>query len=87
MTLHIVRTDVLLWSLGGFAEPPKDLSLADRYLSAPLRHRLAELVRTNQRVPHGEVKQLADRYGYDRNRLIAIVHFARKRGVPHYWDE
>jgi hypothetical protein len=78
-TLHVVRIDILLHALGGFAEPPVDMPRANglpKRLSISI-DRLAALPPT----PHGALVLLAERFGRSRSAIGVHVHRTRRLGI------
>lgn len=82
--MHVIRTDVLLWALGGFAEPPAE---AGRFRALPtgLAREVAEIAR-RRRAQDNEIVDLAERWNWSRNSLSALISYARTghRRVPEY---
>ena len=75
--LHIVRTDVLLWALAGFAEP----GTMDR------DWRIAVIKGfTGHRWPYGSVIVLAGYLGISRNYLSVAIHRMRVGRQPKAWS-
>lgn len=81
--LHVIRTDVLLWALGGFAEPEtterhRRIALVKGYAAAP-KHSW----------PHGTCKALASALGAtsERGSFSVWVCMIRKGTAPPSWPD
>lgn len=84
--LHVVSTDVLLWTLGGFAEPSEEMP-HDKFLPVAYVRELKRLA-LKPRCSRGEVKEIAERYGRSHNSAIAAISFRRRNTRPsRWWDE
>lgn len=70
--LHLIRRDVLLWALGGFAEGPEE----DPFIAAMRRQMTAE-----GRFAYGTATELGARYGLTAKNARLRIHRARKRGL------
>ena len=87
MTLHVVKTDVLLWVLGGFAEPPVE---PENPIALPLAYvrEIKKLVECGRRLRRGEVQALAERYGGSSTSISSLVSkYRRLRQMPSYWQD
>lgn len=84
-SVHLIRTDVLLLSLGGFAEPPREMP-NDRFLPVGYVRELKRLAE-KRRCSHGEVKELADRYGRPVGAATTAIYYQRRNNAPGWWDE
>ena len=80
--LHVVRKDVLLHNLGGFAEPPVDMP--PRYFSEA---EWAEIERIAAKPPGqaaADIKALAYRCGRPAKTISVHVSNLRRHGPPLY---
>jgi len=82
--LHIVRTDVLLWTLGGFAEPPKKAQ-GRTTIEPKLLDELRQ-VASRSKARHGELTNLARRFDRSNETLRVFVWKIRHGIEPRYWS-
>jgi len=83
--LHVVRTDVLLFALGGFGEELQRDSrtrLYSDYQIAVIRKFLTEFP---TRTPYYELRKLSEKVNVSRKSLMSQICRYRKRGLPQYW--
>lgn len=84
ITIHRVRTNVLLWALGGFADDRSLLSTSpftDEQLG-----RLLEVAK-KPRAAMGELKALVALWERDQRVVITIVHRLRAGWRPRRWAD
>lgn len=91
MTLHVTRTDTLLWVLGGFAAPPIEMSHGTAMPLAYVRE-LRKLVERGGRLRYGEAVSLGARFGRPPSSirtLLSTYRTARSNGrqMPAYWRD
>jgi hypothetical protein len=81
ITLHVIRKDVLLLALGGFAEQQEssDLRAIPEWVG---RHILQ--IAAKPRAALGEVSELAERSGRSVKSLKVMISRARRGYVPEY---
>lgn len=81
--LDVVRLDVLLHCLGGFAEPPQDPPMVHA-LPEKLWRQL-EALAALPKYPYGSVTLLAERWGRRPKALHVQIHYIRRHGYrPQY---
>ena len=84
--LHVVGTDVLLWALGGFAEPSEEMPYA-RFLPVGYVRELKRLA-LKPRCSNMEVKELAERYDRSYSGAVSAICFRRRNTrLSRWWDE
>lgn len=80
--LHVVRTDVLLWALGGFEESQE----APFPGAIPYEARQAILAASRQpKVPYGYRKTLSERYGVPEGSIGVFLARCRNGTIAKYW--
>lgn len=85
MSLHIIKTDMLLATLGGFADAPP----GGMQVNAVPMWVWDEIIRLSRqaRVASGELNNLAERSGRSYDNLLVRVHQARRGKLPGYLRE
>jgi hypothetical protein len=82
-TLHIIRMDMLLFALGGFANEPNSHNLGRRRYTQADRNLVAEFYRQHSLddgpLQYGQAKRLATLLNRDYNSLRANVCRMRRR--------
>lgn len=94
MTLHIVRTDILLWALGGFGDGKaafrdEEVHWHRRFSDDQVRaiRELAARVPApgHRRLDYGIYQRIGTKTGIAAATLRVMVCRARKGDVPKYW--
>jgi hypothetical protein len=84
-TLHTMRIDVLLWSLGGFDESPYQ---PDSYYSKgfpePVLRKMMDIA-LRHRADYGEIRLLAESCGKSRLCISSTITRIRDGYRPGYW--
>jgi hypothetical protein len=83
VSIHVVRIDVLLWSLGGFSEPPEE-SCNPQALSVNVVNKIRELS-SGDRILYGRRKAIAADLGISPGSLSVLLSRARHGIEPAYW--
>ena len=85
MSLHTIKTDMLLATLGGFADAPP----GGMQVNAVPMWVWDEIIRLSRqsRVASGELNSLAERSGRSYNTLKAQLDQARRGKLPGYLRE
>jgi hypothetical protein len=84
VTLHVVKTDVLLYALGGFAPEPMEWP-AKNFLPMKLIREIKR-VAAKPKASYGEVRTLATRYQRDYKSMGTWIYLARRNRTPAYWN-
>src|SRR5215475_528401 len=78
-TYRTIRRDVFLHTtLGGFDRVPADRGAHPRYHSAKLISQIVALIRKHDRIPHGVLALLAERFDRSPNSLRVTAHNLRR---------
>ena len=78
-TYRTIRRDVFLHTtLGGFDPIPADRGAHPRYHSAKLISQIVVLILKHDRIPHGVLSILAERFGRSPNSLRVTAHNLRR---------
>lgn len=86
MTLHVVRTDVLLWTLGGFAETDEAALFRVNGLS-PVYVRGLKAIASKPRAAYGEVLDYTRRNGQSRQVASKYIHAFRHNKAYRCWSD
>jgi hypothetical protein len=83
-TLHVIRMDMLLFALGGFANEPNSRNLGRRRYTQADRNLVAEFYRQHSLddgpLQYGQAKRLATLLNRDYNSLRTSIYRMRRRG-------
>jgi hypothetical protein len=85
--MDIVRTDVLLWTLGGFAVPPREV-INGTAMPASYIKEIKKLVERGGRIGNREAIDLGERFGHSPSSISTLVStYRHRRPMPPYWRE
>lgn len=88
VTLHLIRTDVLLWTLGGFRDSVDDRPFREPH--APyLPWQIAEMRKLAAELPldakTGQVRRFAEKAGLSPRAVSVYLHHIRRGTEPRSW--
>lgn len=85
--LHVVRADILLWTLGGFAaEDASFPNLGPKFLPRDYMLAVRRHVSENPTRFSAGVKRIAETYGRSYNATCQHVSRYRRGRLPARWD-
>jgi hypothetical protein len=86
--IHLIRTDILLWILGGFVEPLDEMpGDGSRFLSVAYVRELKRLA-SKPRCKQGEIKKIANRFGRSHKAAVLMIYRQRHQiDVPRWWQD